>query len=184
MRRLFTSLAIPDDVAADLALMQGGIAGARWTHPADFHLTLTFLGEVAEAALEDLDAALADVQAAPFDFTLVGTGSFAQGKWPNVLWMGVDAGAELAQLKNAVDAALRPTGIAFEKRNYAPHVTMARLTRAENSDVAGFMQQYNLYRSRTIRADSFFLYESLDGRARGEQKYIKLEEYPLSAWNA
>lgn len=181
MRRLFTGLPIPPDVTEQLALMQGGIAGARWNVPADFHLTLTFLGEVADDDLEDLDRALFAATADPFVYTLKGTGAFAQGQWPNVLWMGVAAPPELAALKNSIDAQLRQTRIDFEKRNYAPHVTMARLRHADDTAVAGFMQQHNLYRSRPITVESFMLYESLSGRSPGEQRYIPVEEYALSS---
>lgn len=176
MRRVFTGLPIPQDVAAQLQRMQGGIDGARWTHAADFHLTLTFVGEVDNAQMEELDAALQDIRAPAFDFSLHGTGSFAQGKWPNVLWMGVDAPDDLTQLKQQVDGALRSADIAHETRKYSPHVTMARLRHAETDEIARFMQAHNLYRSAVIRADHFILYESLPG---GEQRYVSLAEYPL-----
>lgn len=176
MRRVFIGLPVPDDICRQLARMQGGIDGARWTHAADFHLTLTFVGEVGEPALDEIDDALQDLRAPAFDYTLAGTGSFAQGKWPNVLWMGVDAPPELAALKTAVDGALRRADVAFEQRKYSPHVTMARLRHAETDEIARFMQAHNLYRSAVIHADRFTLYESVAG---GDQRYLPLADYEL-----
>lgn len=176
MRRVFTGLPIPADICRQLSRMQGGIAGARWTSVADLHLTLSFIGEVDNAQLEELDAALQDVFAPAFDFCLAGTGSFAQGKWPNVLWMGVDAPPDLLQLKQQIDGALRAADIPHETRKYAPHVTMARLRHAEPDEVARFMQAHNLYRSAMMRADHFILYESAGS---GEQHYVPVAEYPL-----
>jgi 2'-5' RNA ligase len=177
MPRLFTALPIPDDVCEELSLMQGGIEGARWTVPADFHLTLAFLGEVAERDLEDLDLALSGVSSAAFEFRLSGTGSFAQGKWPNVLWMGVETGPLLGNLKDHIDRRVEAAGIAVERRRFTPHVTMARLRHADDADIAGFMQRHNLYKSRPITADHFVLYESVMGRGAGEARYVPLESY-------
>lgn len=181
MRRFFTALPIRDDVSDALKLMQGGIEGARWTAHADFHVTLTFIGEVDDETLVQIDDALRDVRATAFDFTLAGTGSFAQGDWPNVLWMGVDAPPALADLKRQIDNKFRAAGLPYETRKYAPHVTMARLRHAERDDIAGFMQAHNLYRSPVMRADYFTLYESLHGQYTGktDQRYVPVADYPL-----
>lgn len=181
MRRFFTALPIADDVADALKLMQGGIEGARWTAWADFHVTLTFIGEADDDTLEQIDEALRDVRATAFDFSLSGTGSFAQGKWPNVLWMGVDAPPALADLKQQIDNKFRAAALPYEARKYTPHVTMARMSHIETDEVAGFMQAHNLYRSPAMRADYFTLYESLHGQTIGksEQRYVPVADYPL-----
>lgn len=181
MRRFFTALPIDEDVSDALRLMQGGIEGARWTAHADFHITLTFIGEADDEMLEQIDEALRDVRATAFDFSLAGTGSFAQGQWPNVLWMGVDAPPALADLKQQMDNKFRAAGLPYETRKYAPHVTMARLSHVESDDIARFMQAHNLYRSRVMRADYFTLYESLHGQQIGksEQRYVPVADYPL-----
>ena len=46
MPRLFTGIEIPAAAAASLALSRGGISGARWIEPEDYHLTLRFIGDV------------------------------------------------------------------------------------------------------------------------------------------
>jgi len=46
MPRLFTGLDVPDDVALDLQIMQGGVPGARWMDPSQYHLTLRFIGDI------------------------------------------------------------------------------------------------------------------------------------------
>lgn len=182
MRRFFTALPIPDDVSDQLRLLQGGIEGASWTPWADFHITLTFIGTADDETLDEINDALGDIRLPSFDYQLAGTGSFAQGDWPNVLWMGVDTPPALGDLKSRIDLNFRARGIDHEGRKYAPHVTMARLRHVENADIARFMQAHNLYRSRTIRAESFILYESLYGAKIGgatEQRYVPIAEYPL-----
>ena len=44
--RLFTGLELPEAVAAKIALARGGLFGARWLDPADYHITLRFVGDV------------------------------------------------------------------------------------------------------------------------------------------
>ena len=46
MPRLFTALELPDAVVAKLALTRGGLAGARWLEPEDYHVTLRFIGDI------------------------------------------------------------------------------------------------------------------------------------------
>ena len=56
MPRLFVALEIPGPVRERLALVQGGVPGARWVRPENLHLSLRFIGEVDEHAAADLDA--------------------------------------------------------------------------------------------------------------------------------
>jgi len=46
MPRLFTGVEIPREVADSLALLRGGLPGARWVDPENYHLTLRFIGDV------------------------------------------------------------------------------------------------------------------------------------------
>lgn len=178
MPRLFIALALPDDLCDRLHLMQGGIAGARWTRRENLHLTLTFIGDInAPDVLEDLDTALLRVAAAPFTLSLAGTGTFAQGSDPLVLWMGVDAPPALATLKKSIDRQLTNAAIPFEQRKYTPHVTMARFKHPDAGAVARFMQEHNLFRSAPFAVDEFVLFES-KLRDDGPQ-YLELARYPL-----
>src|ERR1700735_1707084 len=49
MPRLFTALEIPPHVAQSLAMMRGGLPGARWIDPENYHLTLRFIGVIGHA---------------------------------------------------------------------------------------------------------------------------------------
>jgi RNA 2',3'-cyclic 3'-phosphodiesterase len=102
----------------------------RWARPENVHLTLKFLGDVREEALDGLSAALGEVCArhAPFDAALVGLGAFPSARRARVLWAGVDAGSDqLRSLAADVDAALAPLGFEREKRPYVPHLTLGRI---------------------------------------------------------
>ena len=46
MPRLFTGLEIPADISQELASYRGGLPGARWVDPENYHITLRFIGDV------------------------------------------------------------------------------------------------------------------------------------------
>ena len=60
--RLFTGLELPEAVAGQLALMRGGIAGARWMEPEDYHITLRFIGDIDARTARDIDETLGDIR--------------------------------------------------------------------------------------------------------------------------
>ena len=65
MPRLFTGLEIPPQVAQSLAMMRGGLPGARWIDPENYHLTLRFIGDIDDALARDIASLLGGVQRAP-----------------------------------------------------------------------------------------------------------------------
>src|ERR1700677_3644155 len=62
MPRLFTGLELPDAVVGQLALMRGGIAGARWLEPEDYHITLRFIGDIDARTARDIDETLGGIR--------------------------------------------------------------------------------------------------------------------------
>lgn len=177
MIRLFIGIAIPDDIAEDLAAMQGGIPGARWTMRENFHLTLTFIGEVDENMARDIDGILRGVSVPAFDLNLRGVDTFAQGDDPKVLWAGVSPDPALPYLKSKIDRALQQEKIPFEARKYVPHVTIARFKHPDELKIGDFVAEHNLYRSRPFTVGSFILYESR--MTKSGLVYEPLAHYPL-----
>jgi hypothetical protein len=61
MPRLFTGLEIPPSVAQSLAMMRGGLPGARWIDPENYHLTLRFIGDIDDALAREIAGVLGRV---------------------------------------------------------------------------------------------------------------------------
>src|SRR5579883_2889544 len=80
MPRLFTGLEIPPSVAQSLALMRGGLPGARWIDPENYHLTLRFIGDIDDALAGEIAGMLARVHRRPFELRLDGLSSFGGRK--------------------------------------------------------------------------------------------------------
>ncbi len=70
MPRLFSGIEIPATVAQRLNLVRAGLNGARWIDPANYHLTLRFLGDVDGHTARDFAHGLGDILASPFEITL------------------------------------------------------------------------------------------------------------------
>ena len=67
MPRLFTGLEIPPLVAQTLATMRGGLPGARWIDPENYHLTLRFIGDIDDALANEIAGLLGRVHRRPFE---------------------------------------------------------------------------------------------------------------------
>ena len=54
MPRLFTGLEIPREVGQTLSLLRGGLPGARWIDPENYHITLRFIGDIDDRLAHDI----------------------------------------------------------------------------------------------------------------------------------
>ena len=61
---------MPAEIATELSLLRGGLAGARWIEPEDYHLTLRFIGDIGRELANDIAEALASIESLPLRITL------------------------------------------------------------------------------------------------------------------
>ena len=95
MPRLFTGLEIPPDVGFALSLKRGGISGARWIDPENYHITLRFIGDVdGRTAGEVIDALDRLANSLAFSIKLNHLGAFGGDK-PRALYAGVEVNSTL-----------------------------------------------------------------------------------------
>jgi 2'-5' RNA ligase len=177
MIRLFVAVALPDLVKDRLALLAGGVPGAKWIDRENMHLTLRFIGEVPEDRIADIHHGLSRIRLRAFEVTLAGVGYFKQGRNATVLWAGLDRNDALVQLHDKIEQALQREGLESEGRKYSPHITLARLQRTPEARVASFVADHNLFRAPPFRAESFTLFSSFLSSSRAI--YTAEAEYPL-----
>jgi 2'-5' RNA ligase len=130
--RLFVAIEIPAEVCKRLAELIGDFRvlapSLKWVRAENLHLTLKFIGEVESTKLDAIRSALAGIRPpGEFELTYQGLGFFPSEKRPRILWSGIQATPELAQLAFEIDMALSALGVPREERAFAPHLTLARL---------------------------------------------------------
>ncbi|MCI3923920.1 RNA 2',3'-cyclic phosphodiesterase [Paenibacillus sp. TRM 82003] len=131
--RLFFAASVSDGARAslqDAALrIREAVPFARWTHPADYHATVKFLGDVPPELEGRLDAPVREAVRGmgAFELTLGEMGAFGRKTSPDILWCGVGGASDsLRELHRRVDEASASCGIEPDDRPFRPHLTVAR----------------------------------------------------------
>jgi 2'-5' RNA ligase len=176
MPRLFTGLELPDAVVGQLALMRGGIVGARWLEPEDYHITLRFIGDIDARTARDIDETLGDIRRPEALVRFEGLSWFGGDK-PRAIVAKVKAEPALMDLQAEQERRLRRIGIEPETRKYTPHVTLARLRGASQTAVAGYLALRGALVADSFAAERFVLYSAREGSGGGP--YVVEAAYPL-----
>lgn len=133
--RVFFALWPPPALAGELAgiaVTAAGQFGGKPTRSDTIHLTLAFLGDVAEARLPLLCASASRVVARSFDLTVDRLGYWRHN---HLLWAGCRAvPPALPALVDELSAVLDQAAfaIADRERRFAPHVTLLRKVPADD----------------------------------------------------
>lgn len=185
--RLFVALDLPDEVrhavGTLMAQLQPKCREARWVRPESMHLTLKFIGHAVadndDDKLSAVRAALATVHSdRAVKMRFHGVGFFPSERRPRVLWCGVDASANLADLATQIERVLEPLGIARETRNFVPHLTIARLESASGArELTRAAEEFAASDFGSARETKFYLFESILKRSGAE--YCKIEAFPI-----
>lgn len=141
--RLFVSVDLPEAFAASIEEVQravDGASGLSFTDPDQAHVTLKFLGDVDEAALDEtVDAIEAGVEKAdvdPFECSVEGVGVFPSLEYISVLWLGVGAGSDsLTALHESIEERAIDAGFEPEDHEFTPHATIARMDHAGGKEL-------------------------------------------------
>ncbi len=161
--RAFVAVDLPEPVREELETLQESLTVGRLVPWENFHLTLTFLGEQSDEAIEDAHEALSNIRATAFDLQLVGVGSFGK-RSPQVVFAEVRKCDHLAELERRTTRALRHAGLEFQKRRFRPHVTIARLPRRlslyDLADIRDYLGASAVFRSSRFEVREFKLYRS------------------------
>lgn len=162
--RLFVALDLPPALRERLSWLQGGLPGARWVRPDNYHVTLRFIGEMPGFRAEEIDHALALLRVPAFPLTLSGVGVFDRNGRPASIWAGVDRTPPLEHLQAKIETALQRIGLEPERKRFVPHMTLARLDNPPQHKVAEWVQGHNLLRTEPVTVGHFTLFSSRLGK--------------------
>ncbi|MDY0405296.1 RNA 2',3'-cyclic phosphodiesterase [Virgibacillus sp. 179-BFC.A HS] len=167
----FLAVPLPDFVKAELSrwqqTAQTQLAYKQWTHPQDFHITVKFLGGVANEKLNHLQDVLHEVEARqPFEVQVKGLHTFGNPAQPRVLWAGVEKSKEILTLNTDIEKIGAAAGFSPENRSYQPHITIGK--KWEGPKSASLVQKWlSAYEDKTLHflAEQLVIYKIYPGQA-------------------
>ncbi len=178
MPRLFTGIEIPGQIGLALSAYRGGLPGARWIDPENYHITLRFIGDIDDRMAEDVVSILGERRRRdPLAITIEGLDSFGGAK-PRAVFARTSGNGALSEVQAEQERLLRQIGLAPETRKFTPHVTLARLRNASPIDVADYIATRGHFPKLTFTTDRFVLYSSRSSTGGGP--YVIEAAYPLS----
>ncbi len=137
--RAFIAVRISDDqrdrVAEVLDRLSSHDVRVKWVDPKNMHITLKFLGDMAEENLPAIFDAIEDAlqESRRFEMKLAGLGQFPPRKPPRVIWAGIESGYDsLKDIAAKIEKAVEPFGFEPEKRKFSAHVTIGRVKNNKN----------------------------------------------------
>ncbi len=178
MPRLFVGLEIPPETGERLSSLRGGLPGARWISPENYHLTLRFIGDIDGHVAQEVDAALYEVKPRqPIEVSFEALASFG-GDRPHAVIARAQATRELNELQAEVERIVRRAGLPPEKRKFVPHVTLARLRNVHPADVAAYFAARGHFPRISFTTDRVSLFSARE--ITGGGPYIVEAAYPFS----
>ena len=159
MPRLFTGLEIPAEIGQTLSTLRGGLPGARWIDPENYHVTLRFIGDIDGISANEIASMLFRVNRKPFEVAVQGLSSFG-GKKPRAVVANIAPSRPLIELQAELERLMQRIGLDPEGRKFTPHVTLARLRDAAAQDVADYLSVRGYFPTRVFTAQRFVLFSS------------------------
>ena len=178
MPRLFTGLEIPAEIGQTLSNMRGGLPGARWIDPENYHLTLRFIGDIDDVLSREIAFMLGNVRRLSFELRLDGLTSFG-GRRPRAVVATVAPTQQLYELQAEHERLMQRLGLEPEGRKFMPHVTLARLRDSSSHAVADYLSTRGPVFGSSFRVSRFVLFSAKSSVGGGP--YVVEADYPLGA---
>jgi len=132
--RSFIAIEVPENIQKEVVSLMENIshdcAKVRWVKKENIHLTLIFLGEIAEDVIDQVKERMHTVSKnhKAFNMALQGTGVFPNFRRPRVLWVGVSPESEEPIIHLARDLMNSLDFLKIdERKDFAPHITFGRI---------------------------------------------------------
>jgi len=178
MPRLFVGLEIPREVGQALSLLRGGLPGARWIDPENYHITLRFIGDIDDRLAHDIALLLDGVKRRSFEVRFGELTAFG-GRKPRAIVVSVEPIQPLVELQSELERLMQRLGLEPEGRKFTPHVTLARLRDVKSHDVADYLSTRGPLFGSSFKVSRFVLFSARASVGGGP--YVVEADYPLAA---
>jgi len=177
MPRLFVGFEVPEEIGERIALLRGGLLGARWIDAENYHVTLRFIGDIDERSADEIADYLVQVRRRSFAVEINGIGAFG-GRQPHSVYAQIQPTPALMELQAELERMLQRLGHPPEGRKFTPHITIARTKGATGRAVAQWLDLRGGFRAGPFQVDRFVLFSSKASTGGGP--YLVEEAYALA----
>jgi len=140
--RTFLALDIDEALREVLAGVQGRVgpqeARIRWVAAENLHVTMNFLGDVAEDRISEVCGAVGEAAAGiePFGFEVGAVACVPPRGQVRMIWAEVsDPAGRMGALHDQAGRALAGLGFARERRSFKGHITLARVKSCRRAEL-------------------------------------------------
>jgi len=149
MLRTFICIELPETLKSRMEALVAEVRkesrdSVSWVKPANTHLTLRFLGDIARERQADLRAAVEQATAgvAPFSITASGAGAFPNPRNARVLWIGIKGSdLELIPIQKRLERELESAGFGKADKPFSPHLTIGRARQGKAPQAAEILSR-------------------------------------------
>ncbi|MFP3512588.1 RNA 2',3'-cyclic phosphodiesterase [Peribacillus sp. SIMBA_075] len=176
----FFALVLPDDIKSYLNAvteqLRSDFPFKKWLHPADYHITMAFLGNAPDPlkkdALERVESKLANE--ASFGLKLGDIGGFGKSESPRILWAGVNQQDRLFTIQRKIYNSCIEAGFELDKKPFKPHITLARKFEGESPFSLESVRRMANLEDKHFEADQVALYQTHLGASPSYEKIFTI----------
>lgn len=169
MKRIFAAIDISNQARTKISeyieTLQSEFCDLRvgWEKAEKLHITMKFFGDVEIQKTRLLLKAFEKIakQFTPFNLKILKTGVFPSLRNARILWLGIeDEKGSLKKLNSILESKCEKLGFKKEKRDFKPHLTIARLREPHKSKVLAEKHLDCKFESAEFPVGEIVIYES------------------------
>ncbi|UNE54290.1 RNA 2',3'-cyclic phosphodiesterase [Bartonella machadoae] len=157
MQRLFSALQIPQQTTQALISLQNGLPNAQWINPQNFHITLSFFGEIESSVADALICAFDTIKLPPFVLQPRGFEVFGSENAPHSLVVRIEPCKTLNLLHEKMQSIRNSLHLTPDEKQFTPHITLARLLAIKPEDLPPYLSSRGDFSFPSFEVDSFVL---------------------------
>jgi 2'-5' RNA ligase len=168
--RVFIAAVLPDEMRKQINTLveefRSPNQSIKWVREENVHITLNFLGEVADGNIEELAGIIGKALTgmSPFFVEVGGISAFPSPERPRVLWIGVDDPKQgLKKAYSAIYDALEHSALEVhrETKEYTPHITIGRIKGRFDRNIVQILHSYQDRRFGGYQVKETVLFRSI-----------------------
>ncbi|EJF98165.1 2'-5' RNA ligase [Bartonella vinsonii subsp. arupensis Pm136co] len=161
MQRLFSALQIPQQTTEALISLQNGLPNAQWINPQNFHITLSFFGEVESSVANALIRAFDTIKLPPFVLQPRGFEIFGSENAPHSLVVRIEPCETLSLLHEKMQCIRSNLSLKPDEKQFIPHITLARLLDIKPEALPSYLSSRSDFSFSPFEVNHFVLLLSL-----------------------